>query len=312
MSETVEEIVPDQDIAYEKLKSGESDNGTITPENLEEARELDNISVYEWWPAAAVWHYVGLNMREGFVTNDVNVRHGLAYALDKQLITDEVMLGQAKRLCSVFPETSWVYNPDAPCYEYDTDAALASFEKAGYTLEDDKLVDADGEQLTLKLLFGPNTSQTRELIAVAVQDFLSDVGIEVEIQALEWASFLEALHAEEPDWDIFLGAWRATIEPHIMYTIWAEDSIPQLNSVGYINKEVEQLFTDGGATYDTETRRAKYQEAQMIISEEAPYIFMFYQKSWSGQNNRVQGIDPKPLGIGWNYEDWYIEADAGE
>jgi ABC-type transport system substrate-binding protein len=68
------EIVPDQDIAYQKLKSGESDTGTITPENLEEARQLDNITVYEWWPAAASWSYIGLNMREGFVTHDVNVR----------------------------------------------------------------------------------------------------------------------------------------------------------------------------------------------------------------------------------------------
>lgn len=108
------EIVPDQDISYQKLKSGESDTGTITPENLEEARQLDNITVYEWWPAAASWSYIGLNMREGFATHDINVRHGINYAIDKELLTDEVMLGQAKRLCSIFPETSWVYNPDVP------------------------------------------------------------------------------------------------------------------------------------------------------------------------------------------------------
>ena len=47
------EIVPDQDIAYQKMKSGESDTGIITPENLDEARTLDNVTVYEWWPAAA-------------------------------------------------------------------------------------------------------------------------------------------------------------------------------------------------------------------------------------------------------------------
>ena len=51
----------------------------------------------------------------------------------------------------------------------------------------------------------------------------------------------------------------------------------------------------------------KYQEVQRIITEDAPYIFLFYNKSWSGQNNRVQGIQPTALGIGWNYEDWYIE-----
>jgi peptide/nickel transport system substrate-binding protein len=303
----VQEIVPDQDIAYQKLKSGETDTGPITPENLEEARQLDDVTVYEWWPAAARWSYVGLNMREGFPTHDINVRHGLSYAIDKQLLTDEVMLGQAKRLCSVFPETSWVYNPDVPCYEYDPDTALEAFAEAGYTFEDGKLLDENGEQLKLKLIYGPNTSQTLELMAVAVQDNLREVGIEVEIQALEWSSFLETKNKEGSDWDMFLGAWRATIEPHIMYTIWAEENIPQLNSVAYVNKDVEALFDEGGKTYDTEFRKEKYQEAQRIISEDAPYIFLFYNKSWSGQNNRIQGIEPSALGIGWNFEDWYIE-----
>lgn len=301
------EIVPDQDIAYQKMKSGESDTGDITPENLEEARQLDNVTVYEWWPAAASWSYIGLNMREGFATNDVNVRHGLTYAIDKQLLTDEVMLGQAQRLCSVFPETSWVYNPDVPCYEYDTEKALAEFAEAGYTMQDGQLVDTNGDQLTLKLVYGPNTNKVRELMAVVVQDMLSDIGINVEVQALEWASFLDTIQSAEPDWDMFISGWRATIEPHIMYTIWAEESIPTLNSVAYVNKEVEQLFQEGGATYDTEVRQQKYQEAQRIIAEESPYIFLFYNKSWSGQNNRIQGIEPTALGIGWNSEDWHIE-----
>jgi peptide/nickel transport system substrate-binding protein len=307
MERQVQEIVPDQDIAYQKMKSGETDTGPITPENLEEARQLDDVTVYEWWPAAARWSYVGLNTREGFPTHDINVRHGLNYAIDKQLLTDEVMLGQAKRLCSVFPETSWAYNPDVPCYEYDPDKALEAFAEAGYTFEDDKLLDENGEQLKLKLIYGPNTSQTLELMAVAVQDNLRELGIEVEVQALEWSSFLETKNKEGSDWDMYLGAWRATIEPHIMYTIWAEENIPQLNSVAYVNPEVEALFEEAGNTYDTEFRKEKYQEVQRIIAEDAPYVFLFYNKTWSGQNNRIQGIEPTALGIGWNFEDWYIE-----
>ncbi|HRW07540.1 MAG TPA: ABC transporter substrate-binding protein [Caldilineaceae bacterium] len=302
------EIVPDQDIAYQKMKTGESDTGDITPEKLDEARSLPNINVYEWWPAAARWSYIGLNLRDGFATSDVNVRHGLSYAIDKQLLTDEVMLGQAKRLCSVFPETSWVYNPDVPCYEYDVEKATAAFAEAGYTLTDGQMVDADGNQLELKLIYGPNTSKVRELIAVTVQDYLSQIGVKVEIQAMEWSSFLDAIQAEDPDWDMFIGGWAATIEPHIMYTIFAEQSIPSLNAGAYINKEVEQLFEEGGATYDTAVRKEKYGEVQRIIAEDSPYIFLFYQKAWSGQNKRIQGIEPTALGIGWNTEDWYIEA----
>lgn len=305
------EIVPDTDISYQMMRSGECDTGVITPEKLEEARTLENITVYEWWPAAAVWTYIGLNMREGFATHDINVRHGLAYALDKDLMTDEIMLGQAARLCSVYPETSWVYTPDVPCYDYDVDQALAEFAAAGYTFDGQTMTDADGNPLKLKLIFGPNTNKVRELIAVTVQDYLKQIGIEVEIQALEWSAYLDAISADEPDWDMFVGAWRSTIEPHIMYTIWAESSIPDLNAVAYINPEVEQLFKEGGATYDNEIRKEKYGRVQQIVAEEAPYIFLYYQKTWSGQNKRVQGIDPRPLGIGWNSEDWYLQ-DPGQ
>ncbi len=299
------EIVPDNDIAYQKMKSGETDTGPITPENLEEARQLDDVTVYEWWPAAARWAYVGLNMREGFPTHNINVRHGLNYAIDKELLTEEVMLGQAKRICSGYPETSWVYNPDVPCYEYDPDKATEAFAKAGYTFQDGKMLDENGEQLKLKLIYGPNTSQTLELIAVTMQDYLSDVGVEMEIQAMEWASFLEAQDAGE--WDMYIGLWRATIEPHAMFLLWSEEGIPNLNAIAYINKEVEALYEEAGSTYDLEFRKEKYQEIQRILAEDAPYIFLFYQKAWSGQNNRIQGIEPTALGIGWNQEDWYIK-----
>ena len=316
------EIVPDQDIAYQKMKTGETDTGPITPDNLEEARHLEDITVYEWWPAAAVWTYVGLNMREGYPTHDIHVRHGLSFALRKGECKEgeedceggliEVMEGQAKRLCSIYPETSWAYNPDVPCYEYDPDQAIEQFAQAGYSLQDGLMVDESGKQLKLKLIYGPNTSQTLELIAVTVQDYLSDIGIDVEIDAMEWATFLEAKDAEEPDWDMYIGAWRATIEPHIMFTIWAEENIPELNSVAYVNKEMEALFEEAGATYDTDFRKERYQEIQRMIAEDAPYIFLFYQKQWSGQNNRIKGIEPTALGIGWNLEDWYIEEHAVE
>jgi peptide/nickel transport system substrate-binding protein len=216
-------------------------------------------------------------------------------------------LGQAKRQCSIYPETSWVYNPDVPCYDYDPEMAVAKFEEAGYTYQDDVMLDADGNPLTLKLVYGPNTNKIRELMAVTVQDYLSDIGVTVEIQAMEWASYLETVTGEgTPEWDMYILGWNSTIEPHIMYTIWSQENIPSLNATGYINEEVEALFKEGGMTYDNEIRKEKYQEIQRIIAEDSPYIFLFYSKARSGQNIRIQGIEPRALGIGWNSEDWYI------
>lgn len=301
------EIVPDPDVAYEKMKSGETDTASITPEKLEEARQLENVTVYEWWSVSAQVHFIGLNLREGFATHDINVRHGISYAIDKELLTEEVMLGQAKRTCSIYPETSWAYNPDVPCYDYDPDKAIEAFAKAGYTFQDGRMLDENGEQLKLKLLYGPNTNQVRELMAVAVQDYLSDIGVEVEVQGMEWASFLEAFRSNDPDWDMVILSTNSTPEPHTSFPWWSEENIPQLNFGAYINKDVENLFDEAASTYDLDVRKEKYGEIQRILAEDAPRVFLFYSKSWSGQNNRIKGIIPTRLGIGWNSEDWYIE-----
>lgn len=303
------EIVPDQDISFEKMKKGETDTGDITPEKLEEAKKLDNITVYEWWPAAAQWTFIGLNMRQGSPTHDINVRHALSYAIDKDLLTEEVYKGNAKRMCSAYPDTSWVYTPDVPCYDYNADTAMAEFAKAGYTLQDGKMLDKEGQPLKLKMIYG-HPSQTAELIAVSTQDYLAEIGVEVELQPMEAASYFEARNAKEPDWDMYIGAWSSTIDPQIMFTIWAEASIPDLNDVAFINKKVETLYAEAGGdagTCDIESRKQKYQEIQKIIAEESPYIFLYYRKAWAGENNRIKGIEPKPIGLGWNSEDWYTQ-----
>lgn len=303
------EVVPDPDVAYQMFKNGEIDTTSITPENLEDAKQLDNVTVYEWWSVSASISFVGLNMREGFATSDINVRHALNYALDKELLTEEVMLGQAQRVCSIYPETSWAFNPDVPCYEYDLDEAIERLAEAGYTLQDDKMVDENGEQLSLNLLYGPNTNQTRELMAVIIQDELSKIGINVNIQALEWSSFLEEFRSAEPTWDMVILSINSTPEPHTSLPWWLEENIPQMNFSAYINKDLERLFEEAGATYDLDVRKEKYGEIQKILAEDSPRIFLFFSKSRSGQSNRIQGIEPTRLGVLWNSEEWFIQEE---
>jgi len=169
------------------------------------------------------------------------------------------------------------------------------------------MMTPDGQPLTLKLVFGPNTNKTREQLALSIQGNLADIGIKVDIQALEWSSFLDAIQTKsDPDWDLFLGGWSSTIEPQFMEQIWSEQNIPDLNSTGYVNKTVEQDFKDAGLKCDVDYRKAKFGEIQKIIADESPYVFLFYRKSWQGLNKRIAGIEPTPVGIGYNSLDWYI------
>ena len=128
-----------------------------------------------------------------------------------------------------------------------------------------------------------------------------------EIQGLEWGAYLSALKSEPFDWDLEVSGWQATIEPHWMNQIWREDAIPDLNSVAYVNKKVEELFDQGVKEFDHEKRKEIYGQIQQLVSDDAPYIFLTYSMGYEAVNKRIGGIEPTALGTSYNVEQWYVK-----
>jgi len=299
-------VVPSTEIAYQMLKTGEVDVAGFSPDSYDEAKKLPNVTVYEWWPAAASWSYLGFNLRREIV-KDVEVRRALATAIDREAIAAHVINNLARPTYSAFTPTSWVYNPDVPRYDYNVEQAKSMLDAAGWKPGPGGVRQKDGKPLKLRVIFGPNTSKTAERVVTVAQQAWSDIGAEVEISGMEWGTYLAQLRGEPFDWDVNFGNWSSTIEPHWMNQIWREDSIPSLNAGAYVSKRVEELFVLGVREFDREKRKAHYQEIQKILSTDAPYVFLTFNLSYIGINNRIGGIEPTPLGIGYNREQWYIK-----
>ncbi|MGE3268564.1 MAG: ABC transporter substrate-binding protein [Chloroflexota bacterium] len=299
-------IVPSSEIAYQMLKTGEVDIANFTPDNYEDAKKLPNATVYEWWPAAASWMYLGFNQRRE-TYKDPEVRRALSYAIDRNAIAEHILNNLARPTYSAFTPSSWVYNPDVPRYDVDVEKAKSMLDAAGWKVGDGGVRQKDGKPLTMRIIYGPNTSKTFERVATVVQQSWGDVGVKVEVQGMEWGTYLSQLKSEPFDWDVNVGVWGSTIEPHWMNQIWREDAIPSLNAGGYVNKRVEELFDQGVREFDRDKRKAIYQEIQTILSTDAPYVFLTFNLSYIGINNRIGGIEPTPVGIGYNREHWYIK-----
>jgi len=293
-----------QTLAYQALKSGEVDIASFQPSDYADAKKQPNFNVYEYYAAASSWQYIGYNLRRPAL-KDPLVRKALAYATDRQGIIDGVAFGLGRPIYSAFPQSSWVYNDKVEHYDFNLGKARDLLKQAGYTMNGKNLTK-DGQQLTVKLLYGPATSKTREGIATVMQQQLSDLGIKVDVQSLEFQAYLNTIETEPFDYDLFVLGWSATIEPHFSYQIWAEDSIPQLNSGAYVNKQVETLFDQGSKEFDRDKRKAIYGDIQRLITDDEPYIFLYESKSYTGVNKRVGGIVPTKLGITYNQEKWFV------
>ncbi len=294
-------------IAFQWLRGGEVDRSGFSPDDYEAAKRLDNVTVYEWWPATGNWSYMGYNLRQPLL-QDVRVRQALAYAVDRNTIIDRVMYGLAQPTYSAYGPTCWCYNPEVPHRDYDPARARQLLDEAGFRPGADGIREKDGQRLNLRLLYGPNNSKVRERIATIVQDSFKQIGVGVEITGLEWAAYLQTLKSPPfNSWDLTVGGWQATIDPHWMYQIWSAENIPDLNAGAYRNPEVEALFQKGVREFDEGARKKIYGEIQTILTDEQPYIFLFMDKSYTGVNNRIGGVKPSPLGLGWNIEEWYVK-----
>src|SRR5262249_61926198 len=86
-------------------RGGEVDQASFPPEDYGRAKRMDNVTVYEWWPAATNWSSLGFNLRKPYL-QDVNVRRALAHTIDRQLIIDRIQYGLAQPTYSTFTPTS--------------------------------------------------------------------------------------------------------------------------------------------------------------------------------------------------------------
>lgn len=298
-------IVPNSQVSLQMLLNGEVDAGAVSNNDFEKAKASDKLNLYQWDPAAASWSYIGFNLRRA-PQNDVEFRHALAYAIPRDVLSKTVYNNLSKPTFSTFPPTSPFFNPNVPKYDFNMDTAKATLDKAGYKLDKDgNRLGKDGKPIKLKLMHNV-PSPAREKVAVIAQEQFKQLGIQVEIITLEFGAYLQALKKEPYDWDLDLLGWSVPIEPSGVRDIWAEATIPDLNSGAYVNKKQEDLWDQGEKEFDPAKRKLIYQEIQRILAEDSPYIFTVYDTGWTFYNKRVTPNKATRVGVAYEFFNWFI------
>lgn len=230
--------------------------------------------------------YMGMNGAKS-PTDDINVRHAINYALNREEIVEGAYFGLG------IPARTHLH-PNTPNYwegaeevapSYDPERAVQLLEEVGWTMGDDGIREKDGNQLALPF-WVINDSET-VLQAQIIEQQLSQVGISVETIQYEESAWFEAARSGEQV-AFTIGVFYENADN--LYFYFHSQQIPAPNRFSYSVPEVDQWLEESRSNPDQEAVREADYNIQRRLIEDAPNAPLIHALGTLGQADGVEGV----------------------
>jgi peptide/nickel transport system substrate-binding protein/oligopeptide transport system substrate-binding protein len=217
---------------------------------------------------------------------DLRIRQGIAYALNKDRIVEEVYKDQFVPAKTILPPGMVGYTPDNAAYTYNPNEARRLLASAGY--------GPSRKRLSLTLLSASKSSAAQKELALISTD-LAEVGIDLQVQyETDWPAFEAALARK--GLQLYRYAWSADIpDPDNFLGILCA-SRSRYNFMHYHNSEVDRLLSQALRETEMLKRVGLYRDAERIILAEMPLIPWIYWTPESAFQPYVKGLEISALG----------------
>jgi peptide/nickel transport system substrate-binding protein len=216
---------------------------------------------------------------------DVRVRQALNYAIDFQKIIDAILNGNGSRT-GTFANPPF-QAPGVDPYPYDPERALELLAEAG--VEDrngDGLLDRpDGSTLELTLQSPSGRYVKDSDIAQAVAAELRAIGLQTEVETLDWSIYAGQLGNQELTGDMYLLGAGTGFNCQGDLSDWYTGS--GWGPGQWNDEPFDTLFEELIGTIDPAERERLCFELQEYMYEEVPLIFLYFQVDYYGASNRM-------------------------
>lgn len=272
-------VISDSNALQAELRSGRVDLAplptSLSPDAIKSLSQDPNLSVNQF--EGSNLNLLTFNTREAPLDN-VKVRQAIAYAIDRESMIRDLVLGQGKIAHSILPEASWAYTA-GQTYHYDPAMAKKLLDDAGF-----RDPDGDGPQMRFPkpILFRiSGSSGSARQYSGLIYNYLKNVGIEVRIETSELNTLFELLRRGQ--FQMTYGQWVGGNQDPIFYhDLFATSEIPTetraaRNRGRYSNPELDKILDDAANTYDHAKAAPLYARAQDIVSRDVPVFPLWYQ-----------------------------------
>jgi peptide/nickel transport system substrate-binding protein len=313
ISRLITRIIPDQTTIFLELETRQVDITALTP--IQFSRQTGNVFFkklfYKFRTTGNGYTYLGYNL-ENPLFKDSLVRRALNAAVDKKEIIQIALLGLGQTLTGPFLPGSWAYNNNIVEEAFDPGKARLLLAEAGWRDADaDGWIEKKGRRFSFILLVNQGNEQ-RIKAAQIVQKQLKNVGIEVKIKILEWSALLGDF-IDQGRFEAVLLGWSLARDPDC-YDIWHSSKIKQgeFNFIRYKNTAVDALLDEARRTFDSAERKECYQKIHALIYDDQPTMFLYCADNLDIVSARFHGIEPAPIGIGYNLIKWWVPKNEQE
>ncbi|MEN8264559.1 MAG: peptide-binding protein [Nitrospirota bacterium] len=276
-------VIPDILTQEMEFYGGAIDDYGVQPHQV---ARLKNDPKYQNFSSLSFgYSYVGYNMRRELF-KDKRVRKALGMAIDTEKIIRYVMYEQAERITGPFVKQTDYYDKSIQPLPYDPEGALKLLKEAGWEKNKDGVLEKDGKPFAFTLITN-NGNPIRKNILTIAQDSWRKIGIDVKTDLVEWAVFI-GKYVNKGNFDALILGWSMGIDPDL-YQIWhsSQTKENQLNFVGFINKEADELIIKIRQEYDFDKQVGYSHRLHRIIAEEQPYTFLFVGKATAVLDKKI-------------------------
>jgi len=270
-------IIPEPSSRIAALQTGEINIMQDVPaSSAEMLKNSDNVVVKTTSGTRVNFFAMNVTMKP---FDDVRVRQAMNYAINIDEIIDNVLEGSAKAMAGPVLPDSFAYKQDLKPYGYDPEKAKQLLTEAGYP---------DGFALVI------DCEAPEKEIAESAAIQLRDIGVDATTRVWDWGVLKPLLDSGERQ--MVMNYWgNSTLDPFDLLNPMYMTGGPG-NYCKYSNPKVDQLLTEAGSIVNVDERKAKYEEVQQILYDDAPRVFAYVNDVIEAATSNIKGWDPSPEG----------------
>lgn len=243
-------------------------------------------------------------------------RKAISLAINRDDMCRLIYRGHAQpSLGAVAVSNQFWLNHSLKSEPYSVDAALQLLTKAGFKNSGGRLFDSGGHAVEFSVITNAGNRRHEQMLAMMQQD-LRKLGIAMNAVSLEMASVAERISRNWNYEGCLLSFTNIDLDPNGQLNVWLSSALnhqwnpAQSKPATGWEAELDRLLAAQASATDVKKRKAAFDQAQQVIRDQAPMIFLVSPNALSAVSTVVKNVSPAMLRpqTFWNAEMLYVQS----